>query len=146
MSESIPSTLISALPAATKVSDTDIVVLENGSTTQKITIAQLKEALGINALNSNLKIYSSLSQLGLKPSVTWDQLLSTLPNNAGVKFAAWKEDYPNLSNPSNSNRQVITIFRPYAGYVTIEVWDIDNNIRYFNSHNGNLYSNWKTVK
>lgn len=54
MSESIPSTLISALPAATKVSDTDIVVLENGSTTQKITIAQLKEALGINALNSNM--------------------------------------------------------------------------------------------
>ena len=54
MSESIPSTLISALPAATKVSDTDIVVLENGSTTQKITIAQLKEALGINALNTNM--------------------------------------------------------------------------------------------
>lgn len=54
MSESIQSTLISALPAATKVSDTDIVVLENGSTTQKITIAQLKEALGINALNTNL--------------------------------------------------------------------------------------------
>lgn len=54
MSESIPSTLISALPAATKVSDTDIVVLENGSTTQKITIAQLKEALWINALNTNL--------------------------------------------------------------------------------------------
>lgn len=52
MSESIQSTLISALPAATKVSDTDIVVLENGSTTQKITIAQLKEALGINALNT----------------------------------------------------------------------------------------------
>ena len=56
MSESIPSTLISALPAATKVSDTDIVVLENGSTTQKITIAQLKEALGINALNTNFKV------------------------------------------------------------------------------------------
>lgn len=54
MSESIPSTLISALPAATKVSDTDIVVLENGSTTQKITIAQLKEALGINALNTKM--------------------------------------------------------------------------------------------
>ena len=53
MSESIQSTLISALPAATKVSDTDIVVLENGSTTQKITIAQLEEALGINALNTN---------------------------------------------------------------------------------------------
>lgn len=52
MSESIQSTLISALPAATKVSDTDIVVLENGSTTQKITITQLKEALGINALNT----------------------------------------------------------------------------------------------
>ena len=54
MSESIQSTLISALPAATKVSDTDIVVLENGSTTQKITIAQLKEALGINALNTKI--------------------------------------------------------------------------------------------
>lgn len=59
MSESIPSTLISALPAATKVSDTDIVVLENGSTTQKITIAQLKEALGINALNTNLSSIGS---------------------------------------------------------------------------------------
>lgn len=56
MSESIPSTLISALPAATKVSDTDIVVLENGSTTQKITIAQLKEALGINALNAKISV------------------------------------------------------------------------------------------
>ena len=54
MSESIQSTLISALPAATKVSDTDIVVLGNGSTTQKITIAQLKEALGINALNTKI--------------------------------------------------------------------------------------------
>jgi len=35
------------------------VVLENGSTTQKITIAQLKEALGINALNSNLSYLGS---------------------------------------------------------------------------------------
>ena len=54
MSESVPSTLISNLPAASSVSDTDIVVLENGSTTQKITIAQLKEALGINVLNTKI--------------------------------------------------------------------------------------------
>lgn len=54
MSESVPSTLLSALPAASSVSDTDIVVLENGSTTQKITIAQLKEALGITALNTKI--------------------------------------------------------------------------------------------
>lgn len=57
MSESVPSTLISNLPAASSVSDTDIVVLENGSTTQKITIAQLKEALGINVLNTKINSY-----------------------------------------------------------------------------------------
>lgn len=105
MSESIPSTLISALPAATKVSDTDIVVLENGSTTQKITIAQLKEALGINALNTNFKFYSSLSQIGLTAAATWDQILTKLTDGTGMKFSAWKSDYPNLSNPCTSNRQ-----------------------------------------
>jgi hypothetical protein len=100
----------------------------------------------ISRINTNFKFYSSLSQIGLTASATWDQILTKLADGTGIKFAAWKSDYPNLSNPSNSNKQVITIFRPYAGYVTIEVWDIDNNIRYFNSHNGNLYSNWKTVK
>ena len=131
MSESIQSTLISALPAATKVSDTDIVVLENGSTTQKITIAQLKEALGINALNTNFKFYSSLSQIGLTASATWDQILTKLADGTGIKFAAWKSDYPNLSNPCTSNRQSITVCRLYSGYSTIEVWDIDNNVRHF---------------
>ena len=125
MSESIPSTLISALPAATKVSDTDIVVLENGSTTQKITIAQLKEALGINALNTNFKFYSSLFQIGLTT-------------------AAWKSDYPNLSNPCTGSRQLITVCRSYSGYSTIEVWDIDNNVRHFTAHNGDNYRPWKS--
>ena len=121
MSESIQSTLISALPAATKVSDTDIVVLENGSTTQKITIAQLKEALGINALNTNFKFYSSLSQIGLTASATWDQILIKLADGTGIKFAAWKSDYPNLSNPCTSNRQLITVCRLYSGYSTRSV-------------------------
>lgn len=142
MSESIQSTLISALPAATKVSDTDIVVLENGSTTQKITIAQLKEALGINALNTNFKFYSSLSQIGLTASATWDQILTKLADGTGIKFAAWKSDYPNLSNPCTSNRQLITVCRLYSGYSTIEVWDIGNNVRHFTSHDGNNYKPW----
>lgn len=144
MSESIPSTLISALPAATKVSDTDIVVLENGSTTQKITIAQLKEALGINALNTNFKFYSSLSQIGLTASATWDQILTKLADGTGIKFAAWKSDYPNLSNPCTSNRQSITVCRLYSSYSTIEVWDIDNNVRHFTAHNGDNYRLWKS--
>lgn len=144
MSESIPSTLISALPAATKVSDTDIVVLENGSTTQKITIAQLKEALGINALNTNFKFYSSLSQIGLTAAATWDQILTKLTDGTGMKFAAWKSDYPNLSNPCTSNRQLITVCRSYLGYSTIEVWDIDNNVRHFTAHNGDNYIPWKS--
>ena len=142
MSESIQSTLVSALPAATKVSDTDIVVLENGSTTQKITIAQLKEALGINALNTNFKFYSSLSQIGLTASATWDQILTKLADGTGIKFAAWKSDYPNLSNPCTSNRQSITVCRLYSGYSTIEVWDIDNNVRHFTAHNGDNYRPW----
>ena len=132
MSESIQSKLISALPAATKVSDTDIVVLENGSTTQKITIAQLKEALGINALNTNFKFYSSLSQIGLTASATWDQILIKLADGTGIKFAAWK----------SSNRQLITVCRLYSGYSTIEVWDIDNNVRHFTAHNGDNYRPW----
>lgn len=144
MSESIQSTLISALPAATKVSDTDIVVLENGSTTQKITIAQLKEALGINALNTNFKFYSSLSQIGLTAAATWDQILTKLADGTGIKFAAWKSDYPNLSNPCTSNRQSITVCRLYSSYSTIEVWDIDNNVRHFTSHNGDNYRSWKS--
>ena len=144
MSESIQSTLISALPAATKVSDTDIVVLENGSTTQKITIAQLKEALGINALNTNFKFYSSLSQIGLTASATWDQILTKLADGTGIKFAAWKSDYPNLSNPCTSNRQSITVCRLYSSYSTIEVWDIDNNVRHFTAHNGDNYKPWKS--
>lgn len=144
MSESIQSTLISALPAATKVSDTDIVVLENGSTTQKITIAQLKEALGINALNTNFKFYSSLSQIGLTASATWDQILTKLADGTGIKFAAWKSDYPNLSNPCTSNRQSITVCRLYSSYSTIEVWDIDNNVRHFTAHNGDNYRSWKS--
>ena len=142
MSESIKSTLISAITAATKVSDTDIVVLENGSTTQKITIAQLKEALGINALNTNFKFYSSLSQIGLTASATWDQILTKLADGTGIKFAAWKSDYPNLSNPCKSNRQSITVCRLYSGYSTIEVWDIDNNVRHFTAHNGDNYRPW----
>ena len=117
-------------------------VLENGSTTQKITIAQLKEALGINALNTNFKFYSSLSQIGLTASATWDQILTKLADGTGIKFAAWKSDYPNLSNPCTSNRQLITVCRLYSGYSTIEVWDIDNNVRHFTAHNGDNYRPW----
>lgn len=119
-------------------------VLENGSTTQKITIAQLKEALGINALNTNFKFYSSLSQIGLTAAATWDQILTKLTDGTGMKFAAWKSDYPNLSNPCTSNRQLITVCRSYSGYSTIEVWDIDNNVRHFTAHNGDNYRPWKS--
>ena len=114
-----------------------------------LTALKLKEVTVTSLYRNNVQTGSMINTSTIKMmnhGQGADYVLSTLPNNAGVKFAAWKEDYPNLSNPSNSNKQVITIFRPYAGYVTIEVWDIDNNIRYFNSHNGNLYSNWKTVK
>ncbi len=98
----------------------------------------------ITALFSNFKFYSSLSQIGLTASATWDQILSKLTDGAGIKFAAWKEDYPNLSNPCTSSRQSITVCRLYSGYSTIEVWDIDNNVRHFTSHNGNNYRPWKS--
>ena len=128
MSESIQSTLISALPAATKVSDTDIVVLENGSTTQKITIAQLKEALGIYALNTNLGqrvqvvhyfsgTYNStsfvgpkLSEMGItgKKLCTYPAIIATVNTNVGNFYVE--------SAIRNSDDQITVIFnRAYSG-------------------------------
>ena len=95
-----------------------------------------------NQQNTNFKFYSSLSQIGLTASATWDQILTKLADGTGIKFAAWKSDYPNLSNPCKSNRQSITVCRLYSGYSTIEVWDIDNNVRHFTAHNGDNYRPW----
>ena len=125
MSESIQSTLISALPAATKVSDTDIVVLENGSTTQKITIAQLKEALGINALNT--KILNStvpVSQIGLTAiCIHGIRHILNVADGTGIKFATWKSYYPNYIK--SMHKYVGNCNNSFADYIqvtsTIEV-------------------------
>ena len=131
MSESIQSTLISALPAATKVSDTDIVVLENGSTTQKITIAQLKEALGINALNTKIpckivikyfdKVYINNGYLETQPSDFGLNSLSyilighkTVPQSCIITgyYCYGKKSYASVYNSDGT---------PYSGFISVTV-------------------------
>ena len=47
--------LVSELDSISSLADTDIVQISSGNVFKKMTIAQLKEQLGINALNTNLQ-------------------------------------------------------------------------------------------
>ena len=75
-------------------------------------------------------------------SATWDEILTKLHDLEGLKFAAWKSDYPNLNTPVSGNRQEITVTRCASGYCTLKIIDIDNNVEYRCTHNGTNYTAW----
>ena len=93
-------------------------------------------------MDSEFHYYNSVIDIGLTENATWDMILTSLPEKTGIKIAAWKDSYPNLTSPSGS-RQEITVTKCANGYSTIVVWDIDANVIYYCSHNGNNYTVWK---
>lgn len=91
--------------------------------------------------------YSSLAGIGItnNASVTWDNIVSALPERSGIKMAAWKPSSPGLTSPAAGPATVITIDKYLSGYVVIQVWDIATNTIYCTTHNGVNYSTWKTL-
>ena len=102
----------------------------------------------ITSLNTNMdsefRYYNSIAAIGLTNNASWDDILTALPRKFGIKFAAWKDSIPNLTSQAGA-RQEITVNKCESGYVTIEVWDIGSNVRYYCSHNGYNYTSWKSI-
>ena len=91
--------------------------------------------------------YRFLADIGITDtaSVTWDNIVSALPERSGIKMAAWKPDNPGLTSPAAGPATVITIDKYLSGYVTIQVCDLATNTIYCVTHNGVNYSAWKTL-
>lgn len=61
MSTNLPMVHVSDLENHDTVSDSDYIVLGQGIDAKKITVAELKQALGIDTLNVNLKYHYTIS-------------------------------------------------------------------------------------
>ena len=106
---------------------------------------------GINSQNTKIDskyvYYQSLADIGITDtaSVTWDNIVSALPERAGIQMAGWKPSVPGLTLPAAGPAIVITVDKYLSGYVTLQVWDIATNTVYCTTHNGVNYSTWKTL-
>lgn len=156
----------------TAPSDADIIVIEDSTATKKAKwsnlISWIKSKLNIgsadissigdgtvtgavSALNTKIDnkyvYYRFLADIGITDtaSVTWDNIVSALPERSGIKMAAWKPDNPGLTSPAAGPATVITIDKYLSGYVTIQVCDLATNTIYCVTHNGVNYSAWKTL-
>lgn len=72
---------VNNLESKTTLSDDDLVIIGEGNDAKKMTIAQLKEELGINALNTNK---SNLISVEYK---TWADNPEAIPANSSVDFS-----------------------------------------------------------
>lgn len=105
------------------------------------------------ANQQNMKIdnkyvyYRFLADIGITDtaSVTWDNIVSALPERSGIKMAGWKPSVPGLTSPAAGPAIVITVDKYLSGYVVIQVCDIATNTIYCVTHNGVNYSAWKTL-
>ena len=91
--------------------------------------------------------YRFLADIGITDtaSVTWDNIVSALPERSGIKMAGWKPSAPGLTSPAAGPAIVITVDKYLSGYVVIQVCDIATNTIYCVTHNGVNYSAWKTL-
>ena len=165
MADNYVGKLLTELTEKTTATDTDLVpVAEKTGTLFRMTLAKLKEIFlgtkdisgigdgtvkgAISELNTNMdsefRYYNSIAAIGLTNNASWDDILTALPRKFGIKFAAWKDSIPNLTSQAGA-RQEITVNKCESGYVTIEVWDIGSNVRYYCSHNGYNYTSWKSI-
>ena len=156
----------------TAPSDADIIVIEDSTATKKAKwsnlISWIKSKLNIgsadissigdgtvtgaiNTLNTKIDnkyvYYRFLADIGITDtaSVTWDNIVSALPERSGIKMAVWKPDNPGLTSPAAGPATVITIDKYLSGYVTIQVCDMATNTIYCVTYNGVNYSAWKTL-
>ena len=120
----------------TAPSDADIIVIEDSTATKKAKwsnlISWIKSKLNIgsadissigdgtvtgaiNTLNTKIDnkyvYYRFLADIGITDtaSVTWDNIVSALPERSGIKMAVWKPDNPGLTSPAAGPATVITI-------------------------------------
>lgn len=124
-----------------KLGTTDISAIGDGTVTGAISTANADA-------KKYYKWYKSVGDIGLDVStVTWDDILNALPDLSSLKFAAWKETYPNLDMPSSSisSKLIITVDGATIGYVAMSIWDIQNNVYYYRTHNGTNYTTWKSI-
>ena len=91
--------------------------------------------------------YRFLADIGITDtaSVTWNNIVSALPERSGIKMAGWKPSVPGLTSPAAGPAIVITVDKYLSGYVVIQVCDIATNTIYCVTHDGVNYSTWKTL-
>ena len=91
--------------------------------------------------------YRFLADIGITDttSVTWDNIVSALPERSGIKMTGWKPDLPGLTSPAAGPAIVITVDKYLSGYVVIQVCDTATNTIYCVTHNGVNYSAWKEL-
>ena len=77
---------IDDLVTKTTLSDEDLVIIGEGDNAKKMTIAQLKEELGINALNTNFKNLAGMSIYDITQ-------IYDVYDRAGIGFKSWNDAY-----------------------------------------------------
>nr|DAG42173.1 MAG TPA: tail protein [Caudoviricetes sp.] len=115
------------------------------------TVKDLAYKTEIDQLNMKIDnkyvYYRFLADIGITDtaSVTWNNIVSALPERSGIKMAGWKPSVPGLTSPAAGPAIVITVDKYLSGYVVIQVCDIATNTIYCVTHDGVNYSTWKTL-
>ena len=134
------SNLISWIKSKLNIGSADISSIGDGTVTGAINTLNTK-------IDNKYVYYRFLADIGITDtaSVTWDNIVSALPERSGIKMAVWKPDNPGLTSPAAGPATVITIDKYLSGYVAIQVCDLATNTIYCVTHNGVNYSAWKTL-
>lgn len=134
MAESLKTILMSALASKATPVDTDTMIVAEGNTLKKTTIAQLvtflKEKLGINSLNVKLTNKYVLARIDTVTIPTGDVAGNTITTGKTTTF-------PRISDDAIC----IPIFRG-AGWIDCDGYKIEGNqlIAYFYSWSGGTHS------
>lgn len=118
----------------------------SGSTVKDLAYKTEVDQLNMK-IDNKYVYYRFLADIGITDtaSVTWDNIVSALPERSGIKMAGWKPSVPGLTSPAAGPAIVITVDKYLSGYVVIQVCDIATNTIYCVTHNGVNYSAWKTL-
>lgn len=139
--------LINQLASQTTLSDSDYFIV-GGADAKKITVAQMKEALGINELNNNFQnqIGKVYTQQEILTNALWIE--PTQPNHEKncYMYRVFNEETTNMPPGVTAGvRQPAYIFDQWnACVIVVEIYPSYGHI-WINHYNGSQWDGWKNI-